>query len=309
MINHRGCRLWRSRWWRCSGAIVLILLGTACPSDRAAVDDDRRVEPSPPPTPGTGAPSAADAAPEERDATNHFEAGARTTAPEHYEKQLPLEGTVRFVLAGKCTGCEGGTLRAKAKVKGRTIAITGEGDDCSGPCTAYRRVKGSVTVKRLRRATYNVTSDVEVTAIEPLSLSSAKRTDWVLFMLHDDCDGGIKTLTGEEHATKALVEAVGGCLSKVAPEVRFEAISSMLTWENKKAYVPVLIQSLDDTKVAYLAARVLGRTEDRRAVGPLIKALASDDESLRWDAARSLKIITGEDFGDDPERWQRWHEN
>ena len=47
----------------------------------------------------------------------------------------------------------------------------------------------------------------------------------------------------------------------------------------------------------------------RPTLRPLINALKTDDESLRWDAARSLEMITGEDFGEDHDRWQRWNSN
>jgi hypothetical protein len=226
-----------------------------------------------------------------------------------YEKQLPLEGNVRFELSGGCSGCSRGELSAKASVKGTVITIQGGVVGCEGPCEAYWPAEGSVTVRGLHRKTYTVRSSLEVTSVVAVTGSSAKRTKLALAVLQEDCTRGIKSLTGDEHATRELVDAVGGCLDKIPSETKFEMISSMLDWENNKAFVPVLIQALDDTKVAYLAARVLGRTEDRQAVGPLIKALESPDESLRWDAARSLKIITGEDFGEDHGRWKRWHSN
>lgn len=224
-----------------------------------------------------------------------------------YEKQLPLEGTVRFELSSGCSGCSGGSLSAKAKVSGSDITIEGGVVGCEGPCQAYWPARGSVTVRGLRQKTYRVRSSIEVTSVVAVTGSSAERTKLALAVLREDCARGVKSLTGEERASPELVEVVGGCLSKIPSETKFEMISDMLNWENSKAFVPVLIQALDDTKVAYLAARVLGRTDDRRAVGPLIKVLETGDKSLRWDAARSLKIITGEDFGEDHDRWQRWH--
>jgi HEAT repeat protein len=71
--------------------------------------------------------------------------------------------------------------------------------------------------------------------------------------------------------------------------------------------VPTLIEALEDESVGYLAARVLGRIEDDRAVEPLIKALGAGDKSLRWDAARSLEMITGQEHGEDQARWEAWY--
>ncbi len=55
------------------------------------------------------------------------------------------------------------------------------------------------------------------------------------------------------------------------------------------------------------AAWALGKIKDPRAVEPLISAL--QDPIVRFWAAQSLKEITGEDFGENKEKWQAWWEN
>jgi HEAT repeat protein len=75
-----------------------------------------------------------------------------------------------------------------------------------------------------------------------------------------------------------------------------------------KAHVAVkfLIDALDDDpSIGWCAARSLGKIKDARAVEPLIDALKGDP-SIVWCAGRSLGEITGEDFGEDPEKWKRW---
>lgn len=235
------------------------------------------------------------------------DAEVEPASPYRFEGQLPLDGTVRFKLSGGCSGCSGGKLSAKARARGSEVSIEGEVVGCEGPCEAFWPATGAVTLRGLRSREYEVRSIFEVTAVEAVTRNSSKRTKLALAILAQSCTVGLASLNGEERSSQSLVDAVGGCLTKVSPELKFETVSSMLTWDNSKAYVPVLIPALEDTKVAYLAARVLGRTEDRRATGPLIKALETEDESLRWDAARSLKRITKEDFGEDPDRWKRWH--
>jgi HEAT repeat protein len=70
--------------------------------------------------------------------------------------------------------------------------------------------------------------------------------------------------------------------------------------------VKFLIGALDDDpSLGWCAARSLGKIQDARAVEPLIDALKGDP-SIVWCAGKSLGEITGEDFGEDPEKWKRW---
>lgn len=235
------------------------------------------------------------------------EAGPSKAAPEFRTvRELPLEGNVRFTLLGGCRGCSGGELTAEAEVSGDEILITGEVSGCEGSCAAYRPATGSVLLRRLRPKTYTVRSKLRVTKVSPLSLGAKKRADWALFLMGESCEEGLEGLTGNERTSDEFLSKVGECLAKVRPEVRRETFSSMLGWKNNQAFVPHLIEGLRDKKVGYLAARVLGRIEDERAVGPLIEALGAGDKSLRWDAARSLEMITEQNFGEDQTRWKAW---
>jgi HEAT repeat protein len=56
------------------------------------------------------------------------------------------------------------------------------------------------------------------------------------------------------------------------------------------------------------AARALGQIgpEAREAVPALIQVLGDEYESAGGNAARALKAITGQDFGEDAGRWQEW---
>ncbi|MEO0080517.1 MAG: HEAT repeat domain-containing protein, partial [candidate division WOR-3 bacterium] len=72
--------------------------------------------------------------------------------------------------------------------------------------------------------------------------------------------------------------------------------------------VEPLIAALKDTDahVRTTAAISLGNLKAYEAVGPLIEALADEDEFVRAFAAAALSTITGKDFGDDLDKWQRW---
>lgn len=63
-----------------------------------------------------------------------------------------------------------------------------------------------------------------------------------------------------------------------------------------------------DASVRREAALTLGRLERTDAVPALIEALRDPEEPVRQAALAALQRLTGEDFGDDPERWTEWQE-
>ncbi|MBU2547388.1 MAG: HEAT repeat domain-containing protein [Proteobacteria bacterium] len=70
--------------------------------------------------------------------------------------------------------------------------------------------------------------------------------------------------------------------------------------------VAELIDRLKDESppVREAAAYALGRIGDRKAIEPLIEALA--DEEARFQAHNALLMITGRHLGDDPAEWRAW---
>jgi hypothetical protein len=64
----------------------------------------------------------------------------------------------------------------------------------------------------------------------------------------------------------------------------------------------------EDWYVRKSAAEALGELRDPRAVEPLIKALKDKDRNVRASAANALQKITGQNFGENPEKWQKWWE-
>ncbi|MDP6381359.1 MAG: HEAT repeat domain-containing protein, partial [Phycisphaerae bacterium] len=58
--------------------------------------------------------------------------------------------------------------------------------------------------------------------------------------------------------------------------------------------------------VRWRIAEALGEIRDARAIVHLIKALRDSDRYVRIDAAKALIRITGQNFGQDQEKWKEW---
>ena len=62
----------------------------------------------------------------------------------------------------------------------------------------------------------------------------------------------------------------------------------------------------ENSYVRMTAARALGMIDDPRVIDPLIQALRDESHGVQKNALLSLKERTGQDFGKDPEAWQKW---
>ena len=71
----------------------------------------------------------------------------------------------------------------------------------------------------------------------------------------------------------------------------------------------VLVRTLAsdvDIDVRLAAARALGQTGDPAAIEALGHALEDRDPAMQYRAIESLREITGEDFGNDANRWRQY---
>jgi len=76
--------------------------------------------------------------------------------------------------------------------------------------------------------------------------------------------------------------------------------------EETKRKVSELITRLESRNIEEGSVWALGEIGDPRAVEPLIAALKDEKFQFKARAAEALKKITGKDFGQKPEEWQKW---
>jgi len=83
-------------------------------------------------------------------------------------------------------------------------------------------------------------------------------------------------------------------------------------WTLRKVKDPRALEALitalkhEDPRVREKAAEALGEIKDPRAIEPLISVLKEKEETNREIAAKALGGITGKDFGQDHNKWQKW---
>jgi HEAT repeat protein len=93
-------------------------------------------------------------------------------------------------------------------------------------------------------------------------------------------------------------------------QTRWDAAAALGETKDPRAVDP-LIAALKDKNsyVRMTAARSLGTVGDKRAIDALIASLKEDDShGVQKNAALALKQLTGQDFGKDPDKWQKWRD-
>lgn len=118
----------------------------------------------------------------------------------------------------------------------------------------------------------------------------------------------VVTALGQIKDPRALQPVLDALLDS-APEVRNAAESVLMETRDLRAVEPLIVSLRHRREeVRRISARLLAAIGDRRAIRPLIQALKDSAADVRFEAATALRKLSGEDFGSDPERWQRWHE-
>ncbi len=103
-------------------------------------------------------------------------------------------------------------------------------------------------------------------------------------------------------------------LARLAVEDQDDEIRSAVAAMLAAVRTPVEVEALcgllrdPDPDVRALAVRTLGTVGDRAAVPHLVGVLCHEEPEARQAAAEALWQITGEDFGQDVERWRKWWE-
>jgi len=109
---------------------------------------------------------------------------------------------------------------------------------------------------------------------------------------------------------QAEIDQIERLIQNLNSEYRDLRMSSIWTLGRVKdpRAVQVLINTLGnkDPLMREKAAEALGHTGDLKAVESLISILNDQEETIREAAAGALGKITGKDFGQDPDKWQKW---
>jgi HEAT repeat protein len=91
-------------------------------------------------------------------------------------------------------------------------------------------------------------------------------------------------------------------------QTRWDAAAALGETKDPRAVDPLIVTLKDENSyVRMTAARSLGMIGDKRAINALIASLKEDDShGVQKNAVLALKQLTGQDFGKDPDKWQKW---
>lgn len=92
-------------------------------------------------------------------------------------------------------------------------------------------------------------------------------------------------------------------------QIRWDAAAALGETKDPRGIDPLSTALKDkNSYVRMTAARSLGMIDDSRIIEPLIQALRDESHGVQKNALLSLKERTGQDFGKDPDAWQKWWE-
>ena len=89
-------------------------------------------------------------------------------------------------------------------------------------------------------------------------------------------------------------------------EVRTHAVASLVRLGTLSSKAMQAALRNKDENVAAAAATVLGRIGDKGSLNALIAALGRSEEVVKAQVTTALRMLTGQNFGDDAEAWKGW---
>lgn len=189
-------------------------------------------------------------------------------------------------------------------------------------------------------------NNIRLYAVQGLGNSKSNHaTDALILALNDQYSSvrwAAATELGERNEKRA-VDALIMILSKdEESHVRDSVAGALAEIKDSRSVNPLIVALKDNSsRVRFSAAYALGQIGDNRAVNPLVDALKDKDFDVRWRSAQALgflkatnaikplidalrnaqgdkygnvriysaealKKITSKEFGNDPEKWEKW---
>ena len=111
--------------------------------------------------------------------------------------------------------------------------------------------------------------------------------------------------TRDDRATDILIDLLDSESIPIQTAAS-EALGTLKTRISIRKMSEAMLDPQRSLNIKMLLAKALGNTNNREAVEPLIKMLATDDRGLREVAKKSLEKITKQADGNDPAWWKQW---
>ena len=112
-------------------------------------------------------------------------------------------------------------------------------------------------------------------------------------------------LPGDDRATDILIDLLDSASIPIQTAAA-ETLGTLKTRISIRKMSEAMLDPQRSLNIKMLLAKALGNANNREAVEPLIKMLATDDRGLREVTKKSLEKITKQADGNDPAWWKQW---
>jgi hypothetical protein len=111
---------------------------------------------------------------------------------------------------------------------------------------------------------------------------------------------------GDRRARKEIIKAVNDVDNAVIRLEACRALGKVGEPEDATQLARIMtVDKLEDCRIAAIEGLGLLKANDVRIYGVLLDGMDHDDPAIRFECLRSLRAITGKDFGVDPAAWRR----
>lgn len=186
-----------------------------------------------------------------------------------------------------------------------------------------RRSPHEATIDALK----NDNPDMRYKALKELAKSKVYKDEWAVMSLEviarTDPNSSVRALAvhtlgrvGDKRVVKVLTEALADPNERVRAETAWAL--SQVDFENARAdkediekarqALSASLSSDESADVRINSARALQHFKDRKVLYALIAALKDKDFAVRFQAEKSLVVLTGKTFYGNAEKWVAWFE-